>query len=248
MTSTVLHGRYAALSNMSRALELMTTLIERERHLPGIGMLHGRSGLGKSVAAAFVTAETNAVYIEARHSWTTKYFLTQIAKELGAEPAKTIPTILEQVVEGLAMQNRPLIIDEADHVVTKRYIENIRDIYELSRAPLLLIGEEHLPEKLKEWERIDNRVLSFVRAEPATIEDGKRLRDLYCKKIDIADDLVEHFVRQTRGVVRRIAVNLQHAQQVAQSEGWLSLDRESWGNRPVYVGRAEHGEQGKAAA
>ncbi len=239
----IIQGRYAPLAIMGDALELMMRAIDRPRHLPGIVVLHGRSGLGKSTAAAFVSAETNAAYIEMRATWTTKYFLGQLARLLGVEERGTIPVILERVVEALARQRRPLIIDEADHLVGRRNVELLRDIYELSRAPMMLIGEQFLPDHLERWERVHNRILAMVRARPASIEDGLALRDLYCRSVAVADDLVAHIVEQTSGIVRRIVINLEAVQQTALAEGWETVDLARWGDRPVYVARADHGRE-----
>ena len=53
------------------------------------------------------------------------------------------------------------MIDEADYLVSRHMIEVIRDIYESSRATIILIGEEMLPQSLTRWERVHNRMLGM---------------------------------------------------------------------------------------
>lgn len=41
-------------------------------------------------------------------------------------------------------------------------VEIARDIYEGSGSPVILIGEEHLPKKLEQWEHVHGRMLDWV--------------------------------------------------------------------------------------
>ena len=78
----------------------------------------------------------------------------KICFEMGLPPARTAAGCLDVICEQLAASQRPLILDEADYLVThKGLVELVRDIYEGSQAPLMLVGEEMLPTKLKKFER-----------------------------------------------------------------------------------------------
>ena len=90
----------------------------------------------------------------------------------------------------MLIANGPLIIDELDHMVKKGAVELIRDIHDGSQAAILLIGEERLPAKLERWERFHGRVLDWVPAQPADLDDCRHLANLYCHNIKIADDLL----------------------------------------------------------
>ncbi len=67
-------------------------------------------------------------------------------------------------------------------------IELARDVQEMTYAPVILVGEELLPQKLKRFERVHNRVLSWVLAEPSDIDDARTLANILCPHIEIADD------------------------------------------------------------
>lgn len=207
-------------------------------HLPGLVVLYGPSGLGKSTAATVAATQLHAYYVEAKSSWTRKAVYQSILKGMGIVPAKTIYEMEEQVTAQLAASRRPLIVDEADHLVAKGSIEIIRDIYEGSGAAILLIGEENLPNSLARWERIHNRVLEWVPAQYADMDDAAALRDLYCDKATIADDLLERIHSTSKGVARRIVVNLERVQQAALAAGKKALDCAGWGERPLYTGEA----------
>lgn len=153
-------------------------------------------------------------------------------------PAKTIYEMEDQVAAQLAASGRPLIVDECDHLVAKSSIEIVRDIYEASGAAILLIGEEHLPAGLARWERIHNRVLEWVPAQYATMTDARALRDLYCDRVAVEDDLLAKIHEVSKGVARRICVNLERAQQAALGLGKKSMSLAEWGKRSFYTGEA----------
>lgn len=237
-------GGVAPLQNVGLCLSALEKAAHRPGHLPGMVVLYGPSGYGKSTAAAYVATRLDAYYVEARSSWTKKAMLEailtsmDIRKGRAVQPARTIAGMADQIAEQLALSGRPLIIDEMDHVVERNAVELVRDLYEASRAAILLIGEEALPGKLAQWERFHGRILDWVAAQPADIEDGKSLRDLYCDRVRVADDLLADVVAAAEGSVRRICVNLERIQEQGQLEGRDVMDRAAWGGRALYTGRA----------
>lgn len=222
-TTTVAPIQNVALCNL-----LLQQAINRPPHLPGMVCFHGPSGWGKSTAAAYAANKHSAYYIECKSTWTKKAVLIAILKEMGIQPATTIPEMADQVAEQLAKSGRPLIVDELDHLVDKKVVEIIRDIYEGSNAPILLIGEENIDIKLLKWERFHNRILAWQGAQPSTPADTKQLAALYIKDVDIADDLLEHICNESRGVTRRICVNLNLVRQEALNMGMDAISRKEW--------------------
>ncbi len=228
---------HAKLVNMTLALQTLIDCMEAGEESPRLGLLYGYSGYGKSVAAAFAAARTGAGYIEAKSIWTQRTLLESIAEELGiSKPERTGPRLLRQIIELLNRYPRPLIIDEMDYCVKKQMVEIIRDIHDATPVAILMIGEESLPAKLKEWERFDNRILVATAAQPCSIEDALKLRDHYCRKVSVADDLIALFQERCRGVTRRIVVNIRQAERDALTEGVEEIDRSWWGTRPVRTG------------
>lgn len=227
----------APLANMRLLEQLMAQAIDRPGHLPGLVSFSGPSGFGKSTAAAYVAAKFQASYIEVRSLWTKKTFLEELARLQGVAAEKeTAANLLKHVVEHLARSGRPLIIDEFDHAVERGLIEIVRDIYELANTPILIIGEEKLPLKLKRWERFDGRIAHCMQAMPADKEDARVLNRHYYPKLVIEDDLLERVTKLSRGSVRRIVINLEHIASYAKSEGMASINLEQWGNRQLYTG------------
>ncbi|KMQ74034.1 AAA family ATPase [Marinobacter subterrani] len=228
----------APLQNVALCNGALERAMNRPAHLPGLVAFYGPSGWGKSTAAAYCANKHRAYYVECKSSWTKKALLSAILSEMGIAPAKTLYEMADQISEQLVLSQRPLIVDEMDHIVSKKAVEVIRDIYEGSNAAILLIGEELLPAKLREWERFHNRMLAWVPAQPCDLDDTRALARMYCHEVAIADDLLAKIQDVSRGAARRICVNLESVRQGALTNGLDSMDLDAWGNRPLYSGDA----------
>lgn len=237
-TDNMVNAGIAPLTNVALCLGTLRRAIDRPRHLPGITVFYGPSGYGKSTAAAVAVIRCKTCYVQARSSWTRKAAHEAICKGLGLRPGKTISEMLDQIAEELALSGRPLVVDEADYLVAKGQIEIIRDIYEASQAPIMLIGEENLPSNLRRWERFHGRVLDWCPAQPASLEDVKRLCKFYVKDTEIAEDMLQHIYKVADGSVRRVVVNLALVEETARTEGRKTITLSDWGSRTFYTGEA----------
>lgn len=228
---------HAQLTNMALAYQTMADCAAASENMPRLGVFYGPSGFGKSVGAAFTAARFDAGYVEAKSIWTQRSLLTALAEAVGiVRVEKTGPRILEQLIEHLNAHPRPVIIDEMDYLVKKQMVDIIRDIHDATSVAILMIGEEALPSKLKEWERFDNRILAHTPAQPASDADALKLRDHYCRRVQVADDLVLEIARTCGGVTRRIVTNLERAQNLAVDDGTLAIDLAWWGKRRIENG------------
>lgn len=230
-------GGHAQLTNMQLALETLIACDEAGENSPRLGLLYSPSGYGKTMASAFAAARTGAAYIEAKSIWTQRSILEAIAQELAiTKLERSAPRILQQIIDTLNSDPRPLIIDEMDYLVKKQFVEIIRDIHDATRIAIMMVGEEALPAKLKEWERFHNRILIATPAQPSSLRDALLLRDYYCTDVSIGDDLVAQIADRCRGVTRRIVVNLVAVQRKALSDGQTTVDLDWWGDRPLATG------------
>ena len=203
-------GGTAPLKNLAHCQTVVETLIHRPRGLPGFGVFSGYSGYGKTVAAQYCQMKYQAVYLEVRATWSGNLFAEKLLHELDVQkPTGTMGRKIDQAIELLSYDpNRPLIIDEADKLVDRKLIECVRDLAEGAQIPVLLVGEERLPAKLAEFERVHNRVLVWQLAQPCDLDDARHLADFICSEIAIADELLEEIRRRSDGKARRVTANL----------------------------------------
>ncbi len=168
--------KIANINNLSLVAVAMARLVNRQDGLPGLGVLYGPSGFGKTTATVAIANKTQAFYVQLRSAWSKKTLLEKICFEMGLSAPKTAAGCLDAICEQLAATQRPLILDEADYLVGKSgMVELVRDIYEGSQSPILLVGEEQMPNKLKRFERFHGRVLSWIPAQPVSLDDARLL-------------------------------------------------------------------------
>jgi len=231
-------SHYAPLRNMTLLDGLVRRLRERPAHLPGMGCFYGPSGYGKSFSVAHLAADLNCYAVECKSTWSRKALLLAILTTMGIRPAHTIAEMVDQVGEELALSRKPLIVDEADSVVARQLVETVRDIYLASEAPIVWVGEELLPQKLRKYERVHGRMLDWVAALPSDLADARALAAVYCPRVQVADDLLEQLVAKCHGSTRRITVNLYRVREMAAAERKAAIGLQDWGDTPIHTGEA----------
>lgn len=224
-------------------LELVRTaserLVGRTSGLPGLAVMYGPAGYGKTTAAGAVANENRSYFVQIRSAWSRKALLEKVLVEMSIKASGTISDMLDQVAAQLAASGRMLILDEFDYAArSDGMIELVRDIYEASLATILLLGEEMLPQKLKKHERFHSRVLSWIPAQPVSLDDAALLAPIYAPDVGVAEDLLVHIVKFSGGSVRRVCVNLAAVSEAANVEGWDRAGLREWGDRQLYTGEA----------
>lgn len=214
-------GSVAPTSNIALVHSTMQALTERASGLPGIACFYGPSGVGKSFGASYAShpAGFNGIYVSCRSFESKKSLAELMCKAIGIQVRGSIPTIIDAITEVLALGQRPLIIDEVDHIVEGRTLEIIRDLHDASGASVLLIGEEHLPAKLKRHERFDNRVLLWQPAVRCSASDFDHLVKRYAPTIGFAPELKKRILAETHGITRRVVVNLENVKRWCGQKG-----------------------------
>ena len=135
-----------------------------------------------------------------------------------------------QACEGLALDGRTLIVDEADYAFRRGIIELIRDLHDGSDTPVVMIGMEEFPHKLKKFELIDSRVMLRKTAQPATLKDSRLLASVYAEGIEVADDLLNAILERNTGNVRRMVTDLAQVKSEASKLGLSNMTKDDWGD------------------
>ena len=209
----------AQIRNISQCYEAVKRTMERNPLLPGISAFYGPSGFGKSTAANYVATKTNAFYVQVKSTYTKKAFLQALLREMSIPYPATLSEMMELATSELAKTGRPLIIDEFDHLMKGDKVELIRDLYEGSQGTFLIIGEEMLARKLEKWERFHGRILNWVPALPADLNDVMLLASIYAPQLQIDEPVLEQLLGQVRGSTRRVSTNLEMLNEKALEAG-----------------------------
>ncbi|CUW41102.1 putative phage DNA transposition protein [Magnetospirillum sp. XM-1] len=218
----------APLRNVALLGGLVERVVKRAPGLPGMAAFYGPSGYGKTFAAIHAANKGRAYHVQVDVTWTRKHLALSILKDMGIRPAGTIPELVEQIGQELALSGRPLLIDEADILVKNGMIEVVRAIYERSQGAIILIGEEELPRKLLPFERVHNRMLDWAAAEPVDLRDAKVLAGRYCPDLAVADDLLAEALSESAACTRRLCVNLNKVAETAAAADLSAIDLAAW--------------------
>lgn len=216
-------GSVAVLKNVTAMVVLTQTLIDRPAtvDLPGFGVVSGPTGYGKTMACQLCQNTFNAINIQVQEHWTRKILAEKMLMELGnLKPTGTAGSMWDEVIERAGDFRRPIIIDEADKLVDKGFIDLVRSLQDVTDVPIILVGEERLPDKLAHHERVFGRVLDWVLAQPCDDEDVGALAKVVLPKVELADDLLQTIRAQTGGRARLVANTLHEVGVFVRNVGW----------------------------
>lgn len=209
----------AQTSNLKRLLQAAHGLLYRSPSTPGIGLVSGPVGLGKTTAAKHICLLEAAVWVEALPDWTPVWMLGDLAVELGAERGWGTRINFERVIGALRERPRAIFIDEADRLVDRiRLAETLRAIHDQTQAPLVLIGMSKLPRVIQSLPQLSSRVAHWIEFGPCDLRDVRTLATTLCE-IELADDLLQRLHEETGGSARAIRVALERIERLARRRG-----------------------------
>ena len=224
--------------NVGLLMELLARITGRpDANLPGMGTFYGPTGYGKSMAVCAAAIPYKAYYVQMRSLWSRKYLLEMILGQMTMQPGRTMPAMLTQIGRQLALSRRPLIIDEADILLDKGMIEVVRDIYESSQGTVILVGEEALPCKLEQVERVHGRIMDWVAAQPAGLDDTRQFAGRHCPGLTIGDDLLLASVEAAHGSARYVCTNLARVAEFASMRNVTTLNK-AYYTEKLFLGQA----------
>lgn len=230
----------AIVKNVVRLRDAYDTLANRDTGIPGMGLVHGNTGFGKTTAIAYLVNQVNGVYVRAAATWTPNAMLGVIMRELGAQPMHNGgAAMVDYIVQQLALEGRPLFVDEADYLFSysAKMIETLRDVHDLSGSPVILVGMEGIERRIVHRKQLARRISQWVEFLASDLEDARILADTVCE-VQIADDLLEHMHADAKGSVGLMVVGMSRIESLAKTNGWRKVDLEKWGNRQLFLSRA----------
>ena len=232
----------APVKNITLMSQAGQTLRNRAYGVPGIGLIWGRTGYGKTTAATWFANKINAINLRANSLWTPSAMLLTLMRELDVQPLSRCSAMLEVVSDRLAIEKRPLLVDEADYLVSdKRLVEALRDIHDMSSVPLILIGMHDFRRKVSTREQLAGRVAQWVEFKPADLEDARILADTVCE-VEVADDLLAELHKGAAGSIRSIIVGLSRIENIGKRHDKDRMTLRDWG-RQAFTLAGEAGGQ-----
>ncbi|CAM3930533.1 MULTISPECIES: AAA family ATPase [Pseudoalteromonas] len=232
--------KIAIVSNVVATQMMVEALTQRAHGVPGIGLIYGDPGLGKTTATAWLVNRCDGIYIRATSGMSLTQLLRQIVKELSGPDIYTREAMLNYIIEHMAISNRTLFIDEADYLLNdKNTLEIVRDIHDLTYCPVVLIGMESVRRKLQRHRQFYNRISEWLEFKPTQFEDLQIIVNAVIEPVlTIQDDLLKQLLSDTDGEVRRIITGLSKIEAFALANGLTSIDLQQWGSKEFFLKKA----------
>lgn len=202
---------------------------------PAIAMFTGDAGLGKSKAGEYLFIEADGLLVRCSRADTHGTLLQKLANELGLEARRSKKEMQDFIVQELATTGKPLFIDEADYLVDKiDVLEGIRDIYDLSNVPIILIGYAQLPSKVKRLPQLVSRIAQHVKFQAADLDDLIIMAHSLVDTIEIDKSLLEELLSKSKGNFRHIHTGLATIERFALTNNQTEINAVQWADRELF--------------
>lgn len=227
-------AKMAMTANLRNFMDAVDNLMNRPQGTEGMGLLWGEPGEGKSTAVAYIANTLGAVYVRALGCWTVTSMLGELCRELGGERKLRRSDMVEFIVQKLAEHPRPIFVDEADYLFSQfSMIDSLRDIYDMSGSPVILIGMEDIARKLQQHSRIARRITQWIEFTGLTIEDTRLVaRD--CCEVAVSDDLLTYLHKEAAGNIGRIIIGLTRIERKAKANSLTAISYGDWNEAPLF--------------
>lgn len=224
------------VKNVARLASAYQALESRPLNTPGMGLVWGDTGRGKTTATTWLINRCNGIYVRALALWNASSMLRAIAEELDLDTKGTRTALEVRVIERLAETQRPLFVDEADHIVgNEQMMETLRDIHDLSTVPVIMIGMGQMRKKVARYAQLENRIMHWVEFSACDHEDAVTLSRGMCD-VEVEEDLLNELIEMTRGEIRRLVVGLAQIEDEAKVQGLSTIGKSQF-KRDFFLGQ-----------
>lgn len=213
-----MHTKFVKTQNVINLIGALGELERRSPVVPGLFLLHGHQGYGKTMGAQWYAVQSGAVYVRAQAAWTVNWMLQELCGRLGLAPEGITRNNFRLVREELYKRPRLVFMDEADYLIReRRMLDTVRDLYDLSGAAIVLVGmagaRDAIGRKSPQfWSRVSQEV-EFTPLTPADVKGiadeltGMNLEAVHAAQIQ----------RQTGGNFRQTVVLLSQMETIVKS-------------------------------
>ena len=209
--------------NVKRFIGLMNNLIDKSNEVPKMGLVYGDPGLGKTQTAVWWATKNDAVYVRAQNKMTNKWLLEKIVYELGESPSRKMADLIEQCISHLRLKPQVIIIDEVDYLINRmKIVEALRDLHDLTGAPVVLIGMQESKTKLGKYRHLYDRISEILEFKPFSKEDVEVIVE-ELSEIKISDEAREIFFEK-KNRFRQIIKGIALLENLAKTNGLLKID------------------------
>ena len=209
---------FAKTKNVKNFITVLNNIQNRPEGVPGMALIYGDPGLGKSKTTIWWAVQNNAVLVSAKNGMSARWLLEELVYELGETPMYRTSDLFNQAVRQILEYPRMIIVDEIDYLAgDKSAIETLRDLHDRTGNPVVMIGMGMADKKLIRYKHLYDRISEILRFNSFDLEDVKDIISQLCE-IKITDDAVE-LIHKNANRFRQIVKLVNRAEKMAEANG-----------------------------
>ncbi len=214
---------FVKTNNVKKFITMMNNLQNRPEGVPGMGLVYGEPGLGKTQTVNWWAFKNDALLIRCNQQMSSRWLLSEILDNMGEIPSYTTSDCFNQVIKNLILKPQVLMVDEIEYLtIDSRSVETLRDIHDRTNVPLVLIGMTSAKSRLKKFKHLYDRLSEIIKFEMFSKEDIKLIvKEL--SEVEMTDCAIKYiytYIKRFRQIVKL----LNKAELFAKSNGLNSID------------------------
>ena len=214
---------FVKTNNVKRFITMMNNLQNRAEGVPGMALVYGEPGLGKTQTINWWTFKNNAILVRCTQLMSARWLLSEILEEMGEIYGYKISDCFKLVVRNLLVNPQIIIIDEVDYLtVDSRAVETLRDIHDKTNVPIVLVGMINAKSRLKKFNHLYDRLSEIVKFEKFSKNDIKTIvQEL--SEVEMSDCAIR-YIYTNLNRFRQIVKVINKAEIIAKANGLNSID------------------------
>ena len=215
---------FVKTNNVKRFITMMNNLQDRAEGVPGMGLVYGEPGLGKTQAIKWWAFKNDAILIRCNQMMSARWLLKEILDYMSEIKPYSISDSFNEVIRNLILTPRVLIVDEVDYLTMdkNKSIEILRDIHDKTNVSVVLVGMTNAHSRLKKFSHLYDRLSEIVKFERFSKSDIKTIvKEL--SEIELTDCAIK-YIYSNLNRFRQIVKVINKAETIAKANGLSSID------------------------
>ena len=209
---------FVKTNNVKRFITTMNNLQNRAEGVPGMGLVYGEPGLGKTQAIKWWAFKNDAILIRCNQMMSARWLLKEILDYMSEIKPYSISDSFDEVIRNLILTPRILIVDEVDYLT----MEKNKSIHFLPNIPVVLVGMTNAHSRLKKFSHLYDRLSEIVKFERFSKADIKTIvKEL--SEIELTDCAIK-YIYSNLNRFRQIVKVINKAETIAKANGLCSID------------------------
>ena len=215
---------FVKTNNVKRFITMMNNLQNRAEGVPGMGLVYGEPGLGKTQTIKWWAFKNDAILIRCNQMMSARWLLKEILDYMSEIKPYSISDSFDEVIRNLILTPRILIVDEVDYLTMdkNKSIEILRDIHDKTNVSVVLVGMTNAHSRLKKFSHLYDRLSEIVKFERFSKSDIKTIvKEL--SEIELTDCAIK-YIYSNLNRFRQIVKVINKAETIAKANGLSSID------------------------